>query len=308
MDPDTYSTLDMYLGHFAAQHESYVRDSRLTIHEPLTPDVAYAALRSGAFSVSGYLARWIPADPGGAYERICMTHVGAIDFDTDDGFEQAKALRLYLGSDHDVGSLLVASRRGAHLWVTGLVQGGMVPATLMRQALVGALHATGLTDDHVEVFPKSSDTNAGVGALRMPLMSHPKTGVRYPAYDPFDDQPVTRVADLIAIMGDITTSYEALQGLAALAPADRPFPPVPGLYRPPSGVRGDVPLVSEVLGRMGVPVKPGRSIKCPFHDDRHASLNVAADDQRAWCKAPTCDLYNGGYGLGSIDLAKYLTD
>jgi len=60
-----------------------------------------------------------------------------------------------------------------------------------------------------------------------------------------------------------------------------------------------------LLSSMGIPrVRVGGNVRCPFHDDRHASLSISQDDQRVWCKSPTCPAYNGGRGLGSLALAK----
>jgi len=40
--------------------------------------------------------------------------------------------------------------------------------------------------------------------------------------------------------------------------------------------------------RYGLEARPGRSVRCPVHDDRHASLSVLADDRRAVCHADGC--------------------
>jgi hypothetical protein len=53
--------------------------------------------------------------------------------------------------------------------------------------------------------------------------------------------------------------------------------------------------VSEVLRRdYGLEARPGRAVRCPFHDDRHPSLSVLPDDRRAYCHAPTCRLSGRG--------------
>jgi hypothetical protein len=68
-----------------------------------------------------------------------------------------------------------------------------------------------------------------------------------------------------------------------------------------------MPTVSEVLHRaLGLVVSPGTSVRCPFHDDRHASLSVLRDDERAICHAPACELHVNGVGMGSIELGRFL--
>lgn len=60
--------------------------------------------------------------------------------------------------------------------------------------------------------------------------------------------------------------------------------------------------VSEVLRRdYGIEARPGRAVRCPFHDDRHPSLSVLPDDRRAYCHAPTCRL--SGRGADAWELA-----
>jgi len=319
MKPNVYAALDLYLGSFAARHDAFVKDSHVHIERPLTPEVAAAAFGVGGFSVSGYMATFIhPVDEHGTTwysTRVCMTHVGAIDFDMEDGFDRAKVVRSFLGTQ-GIDSLLVGSRRGAHLWVITTGDGshesqpfGMVPAATMRRALKAALKLCGIDDPKAEVFPKDSASDWGVGALRMPLMRHPKSGVRYPAYDPFDDSPITSMLTLVNVMADIqmATAYKALYALAGPEVGPEPYPGRQGLQRPPIVATGDAPRVSDLLAHhFGLQVTPGRSIKCPIHPDKHASMSVADDDMRVWCKAPECPIYNGDTGLGSLGLESYL--
>lgn len=302
-----YAALDLMAGSFAARHDAYTQDSRWHRNEPLTPEVMRAAM-VGGHSISGYMA--VPRG------TTMMTHVGAIDFDSAHGFDDAKAVRSFLG-EQGIDSLLVGSRRGAHLWVITTGDGthgsepfGMVPAITMRRALHAASElVVDMDTDKVEVFPKKSNTDWGVGALRMPLFKHPKTGVRYPAYDPFDDREVTTITDLVNVMADIqlATPYNALWRLAGDDPAPVSYPRHTGLEKPLYAATGDVPKVSGLLSsHYGVGANPGHSMRCPFHDDKKASLSVSRDDERVWCKAPACPMYNGGIGMGSIDLARYL--
>lgn len=307
--------LDMFIGSFSARQDAYVYKSRWHKHEPLTPQVAFDAFKDGA-SISGYMA-----DANG------MTHVGAIDFDLE-GEQEARDVRAFL-DEQGIQSLLVESRRGAHLWVQTIGDGkngsqpfGMVPAPIMRRALHAAVHLCMTTeslrahdmdeselDQKVEVFPKKSNADWGVGALRMPLFPHPKTGVRYPAHDPFDDAEVTNIIPLLNLMADLQreTPYNALYRLAGEDTAPVSYPRGTGLERPAYAGTGDVPKVTDLLStHYGVGAKPGHSVRCPFHDDKKASLSVSQDEERVWCKSPSCIAYNNGVGMGSIDMAEYL--
>jgi hypothetical protein len=243
-----------------------------------------------------------------------MTHVGAIDFDLDDGMDVARKVRAGL-AEHGIPSLLEGSRRGAHLWVVTTGDGthssepfGMVPASVMRRALTAAVVLEHGADPKVEVFPKKSTKDWGVGALRMPLQRHPKTGVRYPSYDPFDDREVTSIIGLLNLMADIQmeTTYNALRRLAGAEPGPVSYPTGTGWEKPLYAATGDVPQVTALLATMGVRATPGHSARCPFHDDKKASLSVSTDDQRCWCKSPECPMFNDGRGMGSIALSEYL--
>jgi hypothetical protein len=65
--------------------------------------------------------------------------------------------------------------------------------------------------------------------------------------------------------------------------------------------------VSEVLRRdYALAAVPGRDVRCAFHDDRHPSLSVLADDRRVYCHAPGCWAHNAGQGRDAWDLAHAL--
>lgn len=298
MTPARRAWFDLYIGHFASHDEAYVRQdvggSKWTVHEPLTAEVVMEAFSGGRYSVSGFLAR--------ARDGLIETHVGAIDFDTDDGLEQAEAT-CHLLADMGIGSLLVGSRRGAHLWAHAE---GVIPAAIMRRALHNALVLQGLDEPKIEVFPKRSGTPMGGGALRMPLMRHPGTGLRYPARTPWGVL-LTRLADVVSQAVEQTSPPEALYALAGPDPMETPYPRWNDVYGPLRRSQDD-PGATSLLASLGLPAQPGRSVRCAFHDDRHASLSVSADDQRVWCKAPACRLYNDGRGVGSRDLARLLDE
>lgn len=309
MDAVTYVLLDIYIGSFSAQQSAYVLDSRVHVEQPLTPEVVHQAFRDKR-SLSGYMAKR-------TVDGRTLTHVGAIDFD-EGTIEDARAVRRTL-LDHNIKSLVVESRRGAHLWVFitnvdgthGSEAGGMVPATYVRNALSMAAQLTVpdlFKTGKVEVFPKHSERPYGVGAVRMPLMTHPKTGVRYPAYD-MGDHAITRIQGLVERMPDIVAPWPSVFLLSGLyQPETVGYPKGLGNFRAPTVTDDGAPTVSGLLDRMGVQAHPGRSCICPFHSDHHRSLSVADDDLRMWCKNPTCIAHNDGRGIGSRQLEKMLAD
>jgi hypothetical protein len=286
MTPNDWSIIEVYIGQFAARTDAYVKDSRAHIAEALTVDVIADAYEEG-FSVSGYMAVKQTGVPD-------TTHVGAIDFDMEDGMSHARDVRTLL-REHHIPSLLEGSRRGAHLWVTC----DPVPGKVMRRALKQALGLLAIDTAKAEIFPKQSGSAWGVGALRMPLMRHPKTGVRYPAYGPADEV-INRLSECLLAFDQ--THVDRLRAFAGPGDALSPIPAPSGPYRLLRASTGDEPKVSALLAMFGLTALPGRSVRCPFHDDRHASLSIADDDERVWCKAPECPLYNDGTGLGSLAL------
>lgn len=231
------------------------------------------------------------------------THVGAIDFDREDGWlKGAKVARTL--ADLGAFPMLERSRRGCHLWV---VMSALVPGEIMRLAL---RHAVFMTEEYlahdkqVEILPKRVERREDTlgNPLRLPLMAHPKTGVRYPLCD-FQGTYLGQSYGEILLNVEFT-KVEIIEGLAAnakLPPADMR---VPHWARQPSQEGGDC---VEVLQSVGiVNAAPGRTVRCPLHDDRMASLAISRDGERVWCKSPACDAYNDGKGLGSGQLGKAL--
>jgi hypothetical protein len=161
-----------------------------------------------------------------------------------------------------------------------------------------------VTRAHVDVFPKRSASPMGAGALRMPLFEHPKTKRVYPVLAPDGTEVTDRLA-AYELTIPLDTPYEALYALGGMRTPPKAYPTDLGrLRRSTAIVEG--PGVVAILSAMGVggTLAPGRNVRCPFHEDKHASLSIAKDDQRVWCKAPTCPAYNGGRGLGSLALGK----
>jgi len=117
---------------------------------------------------------------------------------------------------------------------------------------------------------------------------------------------------------DAADALEAGVDVDALVAGAGPVPPairaevVPfrrETHRRPSGeseierFNSRVP-VTEVLRReFGIEARPGRAVRCPYHEDRHPSLAILPDDLRAYCHAPTCWAHNGGRGRDAWDLA-----
>lgn len=52
----------------------------------------------------------------------------------------------------------------------------------------------------------------------------------------------------------------------------------------------DTGSVSDALLALGVAnARPGRTVRCPMHADRHASLSILRDDARVVCKSASCE-------------------
>jgi hypothetical protein len=158
-----------YISTFAARDDAYNAWSGehwYCRREPLTPEVIVDAFRRNV-GVGAYMQR-----PDG------LTHVCAIDFDTDDGWQRARALRDVMDA-HRAFAYIEPSRRGAHLYS---VLEDPIPARTIRRALRGFL-AEALIDDQdpkVEIRPSHDEIKVdGFGSpIRMPTMPHPKTGKR----------------------------------------------------------------------------------------------------------------------------------
>jgi hypothetical protein len=275
------------------------------VREPLTPEVVLAGLTGKGPSLSAYMIA-----PGST------SHVLAYDFDTDDGLSQAYTLSRFMVTQ-GLPSYVETSRRGAHLWC---ILDRALPAVAIRMAARGLLQGAGLpdTDDHIEIRPGSDRVDAewhehvegavvgsGLGhALRLPLMPHPKTGKQgrllYPSGTPI---PGT-LADIILAM-----DWAPADKLLVWAERYKP-PPVeripPKHSKPHEPFPEDPSTASELLRTLwGVPnAAPGRSVRCPAHEDKMPSLSILRDDRRVICKAGHCVLNNNDHGRGTYELRK----
>lgn len=229
-----------------------------------------------------------------------MSTVGAVDLDSPDGWDRALAIVGAL-SRANVPSYAEPSRRGAHVWLT---VDAKLPAIVLRYAVLAAVVGAGLNpaDPTVEIRPSTSTRSSRFagGSLRLPWMRHPASGIRYGLYDPSTMRPI--------LDGDFSVALCRLAAAdsAALALLAQRYVPRPSFRKrmsaatkSPHSVSARQPQsVSRALYEAwGVNVVPGRSTRCPLHDDRQPSLRVAADDLRAWCFSPTCVLNEGGRGV-----------
>lgn len=265
------------------------------VREPLTPEVALAGLTKTGPSISGYLIA-----PGNT------THTLALDFDEEDGYEQALAVgrAMWLG---DAPAYVERSGRGAHLWAC--LQAPF-QAKSVRQAMRWWIQLGGQDNDNpkIELRPGSDAiADDGVGhALRLPLMPHPRTGKRGRLADPRTEQPIGQT--LAEILLAIEYIPETVLIDAALRYVPRPtandIPPYLRNPRPPG--RDDESSASEILRTLwgAQDARPNKAIRCPAHDDKRPSLSILKDDKRVICRSPSCILNNGDHGRGTYELRK----
>lgn len=310
---DPVEVASVYVATFPARSDVYsvwVPDikSWRPVREPLTPAIALAGLTRTGPAISGFM---IAPDS--------VTHSLAIDFDTPNGLEQGFAVALAM-EEAGLPAYVETSRRGSHLWC---VLDGLVPAKSARRALRAFL-ATALLDPedtHIEIRPGSDDVDArwhehvsgavvgdGLGhALRLPFMPHPKTGVT-PQF--MDAKGKVMGPTIAAALLDIEWGNASI-----IADWSRRWSPVTKrtdltkAYQTPKDFGPDEyedASASAILMELwGVDrAAPGRSVRCPAHDDRIASLSILRDDRRVICKSPACPLNNGDHGRGTFELTK----
>lgn len=311
-----------YVALFAPRTDAYSRwvtDDRILhgtepgwrpIRSELTAKVVLDGLTKQGPSVSCFMAA-----PG------AVSHVFAIDFDTEDGYQQG----LKVGSlmvERGIHCYVEASRRGAHLW--GVVD-RVLPARTLRRMLRYFVELAELPkvfdevagfwvhDPRIELRPGSDELpERTLGhALRMPTMPHPKTGKRYPLTYPWGPSPLDGDSLGENLIRLLTSPAEPIIEVAAdyIVPVDpRHLPKSQRLPQPPRGPdEFENASASEILRDLwGVTnAAPGRAVKCPAHDDQHPSLSILRDDKRVICKAGSCFLNNNDRGRGTFELTKH---
>ena len=289
---------EMYAATFTARrddHVAYTGSMWSRAGRPLTAEAVLRGLRGDGPSLSGYFLT--PQSSG---------HVAAIDFDSDDGLDLAKRCRNGLAR-RGAPAWVEASRRGAHLWVVcDRVHTGLV----LRRFLRAVLRDEGIEETpKVELRPARDEIRAdGYGSpLRLPTMPNPKTGLRYPMLDEHD-RPLPRALDAMMLEIDWAPSWIVESLAATMRPKAADCGPD---FRSPRTIRqdDDNESASEILRSLwGVQdARPGHVSSCPAvgyhsHGDVHKGLSVLADDKRAICHKPGCDLNNAGRGRGTHEL------
>lgn len=258
---------------------------------PLTVAVVW-----DAFQTRGTVGAYHPGADG-------MTHIGVLDLDRDDGATIAATIAAKLGAD-GVPAYIEPSREGrAHLWVPG----PMLPARVWTLALLAAANAAGYRANSAGELARSHgielrpDGSGGYGkAMRLPGMVNPKDDKRYPMLAP-DGSPLgAKVPEWLGAIDQ--ASDDAIVTLAERAPRE-PVQPIRERSDAARRFEQDTDVIT-ILAALGLPnAQPGRSIRCPFHDDRRASMSIARDGRRVWCKSPGCIAHADGRGLGAADLA-----
>ena len=305
--PDDVATV--YAATFAARTDVYSQwvpdlSGWRPVREPLTTEVVLAGLTGRGPSISGFMIA-----PGST------SHLFALDYDRDDGLELAEGLAVFM-DDNGLPAYVETSRRGAHLWC---ILDRALPAVAIRASVRGLLQSAGQPDDpHIEVRPGSDHVDAewhkhvsgavvgdGLGhALRLPFMPHPKTG----KVGIMRDASGARLGPSVA---DVLLSVEWASADLLLPWAERWRRP-PVRHIPTDKQFREKPFpeddssASDILRELwgATRAAPGRSIRCPAHDDKVASLSILRDDRRVICKAGSCVLNNDDHGRGTYELRK----
>lgn len=286
--------VDVYIHTFAARLDVYNRwttEGWRPLRGELTPEIAQAGLSKAGPAISGYMIA-----PGG------VSHLMAVDFDSDAGLTQARVLATTM-SGAGLPAYVETSRRGAHLWC---VLDRVVPAAVLRKALRSLLASALLptSDPRVELRPGSDDIEeGGLGhSLRMPLMPHPKTGERGSISDASGTVLGPGLASVVLNI-DMAPADTVERWAGRWNPV---VERVPSTYRMPRPPRDDDDAsASQILMDLwgASPITPGgREVRCPAHEDSNASLYVFPDDRRAKCHSTACILNNDDRGRGTWEL------
>lgn len=282
---------DYYVSTFSARSDDFVawRGTWVRAAEPLTGQRVIEAFTSRV-GLSGYM---MTTDN--------LTHVCAVDFDSDDGWAQAQRLRDVMDA-HQAFAYIEPSRRGAHLWS---VLDRQIPARTVRRALRGFLAEALIPEGpKVELRPSHDEIKPdGYGSpIRMPTMPHPKTGLRYPLCGP-DDKPLggTLYDILMRIEWADSKAFEAMAAAMPQPVSEAPHAPTMTKW-PEASLESASGLLMALWGARRA--APGHTNRCPAHDDKMASLSVLPDDARAVCHAPGCILNNNERGRGTAELRR----
>lgn len=299
MGYDPVSVTAYYVALFAPRVDAYniwTAKGWRPKREPLTPQIALAALTKRGPSVGAYMISTENA-----------SHVLAFDFDTDDGMEQAYTLAQTMRA-LGMAAFVETSRRGAHLW-SPLAQ--PIPAKTIRRAARSLLETAlpqQAKDPHIEIRPGSDEiADGGLGhPLRLPCMPHPKTGKPGIMYSP-DRQRLGHTLSeiLLAVAETPATPVAVVEQRAAMwRPTVSALPKMyRNTYRPSKDPFEDASASDILREQWDVPnARPGKAVKCPAHDDRNPSLSILPDDKRAICKTPGCILNNNDHGRGTYEL------
>lgn len=297
-----------YLETFAGRTDAYVRwtgTGYVAVRKPLTAAVVLAAVSYGQ-PVAGY---FLTPDS--------RSHVAALDLDRPDGWDIACRVGAWLRAEL-VPAYVERSRAGrAHLWIVvrsdATTETADLPGIVLRYALLAALQAAGFDDSStIELRPGSDRLSHldGLGhSLRLPTMPQKATGERHPLCDPRNGEPIGRT------IGEMVTAIELAPAsrIVDLAERHRPRRPTVALPDRHSVLHSGPGFIDRFNAHVGVcevlrreygaePAAPGRTIKCPSHDDCCPSLSIARDDSRVWCHAPGCDLSADGRGQDAYGL------
>lgn len=128
-----------------------------------------------------------------------------------------------------------------------------------------------------------------------------------------DAPPGGDAADAVAGGADIAALVAAAGPVVADVPDEAPprrrIPATPATRRdeaaetPIERFNAAVTVTTVLARQYGLDAVPGRTVRCPAHEDRHPSLSIARDDQRVWCHAAGCPLNDGGRGADAWALA-----
>jgi hypothetical protein len=291
MTPHERDVLDVHWHTFSAvqdRHGRWAGDSWISVAEAPSPEALRGALIGKGSAISGLFL-----------DGSSRTHLGGVDVDYEDGWTTVLGIGRAL-ADAGVSAWIEHSRRGGHVWV---VLNWPVPAVVVRRCLMAAVQKAGYDphDPKIEIRPDTDrKTSPYAGRmLRLPYVPHPLTGERHPLLDPTTEQPIAQEASEFHLVAKLADA-ERVSDLAELY---IPAAITPTYLAPRAGNDYDDSVSAVLIELFGVlNAEPGRSVRCPLHDDHRPSMNIARDDRRAWCHAPACIAYEDGRGITAWQL------